>query len=143
MDGLHSSSFFQAFQFLYQSFGGCSNYNWYYRHSHIPQFFLVLSQVLHIYFFFRFILILFSGRPRWHSSLFWGFFFFLLTITRSGRLAENMWYVCISKSRRSLDVSFSRTYSGLRIYHLFVWYTPSEFFTSASLLRSPGLFSVF
>ena len=53
------------------------------------------------------------------SSLF--FFFFLLIITRSGRLAVIWWSVCISKSQRSLCVAFSRTDSGLSIYHLFVW----------------------
>ena len=47
---------------------------------------------------------------------------FLLTITRSGRLAEIRWSVYISKSQRILCVvSFSRTESGLWIYHLLVW----------------------
>ena len=46
---------------------------------------------------------------------------FLLTITRSGRLAVIRWSVYKSKSQRSLCVSFSRTGSGLCIYHLFVW----------------------
>ena len=52
------------------------------------------------------------------------FFFFLWIIIRSGLLAEIRWSVCISKSDRSLCVSFSRTGSGLCIYSL-------EFFTSA------------
>ena len=48
--------------------------------------------------------------------------FFLLLITiRSGLLAEIRWSVCMSKSHRSLWVSFSRIYAGLCIYHLFVW----------------------
>ena len=59
------------------------------------------------------------------SSLFFGFFFFffffLLIIIRSGRLADICWSVCISKSQKSLCVPFSRTDSGLCIYHLFVW----------------------
>ena len=49
------------------------------------------------------------------------FFFFFLTITRSGRLAEIRWYVCISKSKRILCVLFSRTDSVVCIYYLFVW----------------------
>ena len=49
------------------------------------------------------------------------FFFVFFTITRSGRLAEIGWYVCISKSHRILCVSFSRMESGSFIYHLFVW----------------------
>ena len=47
------------------------------------------------------------------------FFFVLLTITRSGHLAEIWWSVCISRSHRILCVSFSRTDSRLRIYLLF------------------------
>ena len=42
---------------------------------------------------------------------------FLLTISRSGRLAEIRWPVCLSKSLCSLYVSFSRSYSGLCKYH--------------------------
>ena len=45
---------------------------------------------------------------------------FLLIITRLGRLAEIRWSVFISKSQRSVCVSFPRTDSGLCIYHLFV-----------------------
>ena len=45
----------------------------------------------------------------------------LLIITGFGHLAEIRWSVCISKSLRSLCVSFARTDSGLCIYHLFVW----------------------
>ena len=45
-------------------------------------------------------------------------FYFLLTITRSDRLAEIRWSVCISKSSRTLCISFSRTDSGLYIYYL-------------------------
>ena len=47
--------------------------------------------------------------------------FFLLIIMRSGLLAEIRWFVCMSKSNRSLWVLFSRTGAGLCIYHLFVW----------------------
>ena len=56
--------------------------------------------------------------------LFLFFFFFFLIITRSGRLAEIRWTVCISKSLRSLRISFFRTDSGLCIYHLFAWSNP-------------------
>ena len=47
-------------------------------------------------------------------------FFFLMTITKSGCLAEIKWSVCISKSQRNLRVSFSGTDSELCIYCLFV-----------------------
>ena len=46
---------------------------------------------------------------------------FLLTMTRSGRLSEIMWSVCVSKSQKIFCVSFSRRDSRLCIYHLFVW----------------------
>ena len=45
----------------------------------------------------------------------------VLIIIRTGRLAEIRWSVCMSKSHRSLCVSFSRTHAGLSIYHFFVW----------------------
>ena len=45
---------------------------------------------------------------------------FLLIIIRSGLLVGIKWSVCMSKSHRSLCVSFSRTGAGLCIYHLLV-----------------------
>ena len=48
-------------------------------------------------------------------------FFFFFTTTKSGRLAEITWSVCIVKSQRVLSVSFSRTISGLCVYYLSVW----------------------
>ena len=42
-------------------------------------------------------------------------------IIRSGFQAEIRWSVCMSKSHRSLCVSFSWTGAGLCIYHLVVW----------------------
>ena len=44
---------------------------------------------------------------------------FLMITIRSGLLAEISWFVSMSKSHRSLCVSFSRT--DARLYHLFVW----------------------
>ena len=48
-------------------------------------------------------------------------FLLLMIIIRSGLLIEIRWSVCISKSHRSLCVSFSRTGAGLCIYHLLAW----------------------
>ena len=45
---------------------------------------------------------------------------FLLIIIRSSRLADIRWSVCMSKSKRSLCVSFSRANAGLYKYHFFV-----------------------
>ena len=47
--------------------------------------------------------------------------FSLLIIIRSGLLAEIRWFVCMSKSHRSLCESFSRTGAVLCIYHLLAW----------------------
>ena len=47
--------------------------------------------------------------------------FLLLIIIKSAGLAEIRWSVCMSKSHRSLCVSFSRTSAGLCIYHLLAW----------------------
>ena len=47
LDGLHSSSYLQVFQFLYQSFGDCNkstNYNWHNRHFLVSQFFSIPKQ---------------------------------------------------------------------------------------------------
>ena len=49
------------------------------------------------------------------------FFFFLLIIIRYGFLSGIWWSVCMLKSHRSLCVSFSRTGTGLCIYHLLAW----------------------
>ena len=46
------------------------------------------------------------GLTGGQSSLLGKFWVFFLSITRSGRLAEIRWSVCISKSRRNLCVSF-------------------------------------
>ena len=72
----------------------------------LPTFspFLVLWKILDIYLYFCFLLILFCGLPG-RPSLLFGRFSFLLTITRSGRLAGIRISICISKSQRSLCVS--------------------------------------
>ena len=49
-----------------------------------------------------------------------GSLFFLITM-KSGLLAEIRWSISMSKSHRSLCVSFSRTAAWLCIYHLFIW----------------------
>ena len=60
--------------------------------------------------------ILFVGRMVFTSAVADGLS--LEIIIRSGLLAEIRRSVCISKSHRSLCMSFSRTGSGLCIYHL-------------------------
>ena len=95
-------------------------------------------QSLVTYLSFRFLLFLLCGAL---FGMFF-FFFFFLTITRYGRLTEIRWSICISKFQRSLCVSFSRTDSGLSIYHLFVWSNLNflhnsqwiNFFTQTSLV---------
>ena len=48
------------------------------------------------------------------------FIFFFLALTGFGRPDEISWSLCISQSQITLCVSFSRTDSGLCIYHLFI-----------------------
>ena len=70
-----------------------------------------------IFFQFYFVVSRDSKVHNFASSL----FFQLLIIVGSGRLALIRWSVCMSKSHSSSCVSFSRTDTGLSIYHLFVW----------------------
>ena len=80
-------------------------------------FFSSLVRLRYLSFFsFSFSFILWSTK----STILQVLFFLLITI-RSGLLAKIRWSVCMSKSHRSLCVSFSWTAAGLCIYHLFVW----------------------
>ena len=68
---------------------------------------------------FRFFSVLLCGQLEQQCPLFSKFFFFLLIITRSGRLVNIRISVCISKSLWISYIPFSRTNSGLNMYHLF------------------------
>ena len=82
---------------------------------------LVLKQGLCIYVFFRFLSILPYGLPEWQNQLLgMFFFFFLLTITMSGRMAEIRRSVSTTKFLRSMCVSFSITDSRFCLYPLFL-----------------------
>ena len=122
LDSLHPSHYFQVLQSLYQSFGDCTkntNYNWYNSHFHVPQFFqfpIKVEVLIPLFTFFQFYSVV-CWDAKVHNS---ANFLFLLIIIRSGCLTEIRWFVCISKSQRSLCVSFSRTDSGLCEYHLFI-----------------------
>ena len=63
--------------------------------------------------------------PLWRQCSLFGwfsfFFFFLLTISSPVLLVGIRWSVCISKSQRSLCISFSKTNFVLCIYHLVLW----------------------
>ena len=112
-----TSHYFHVLWSLHQSFGDCTkstNYNWYNRHFHvlqISQFSSKFQLFIPLFIFFQLYF-----EVRWDSKL----VSFLLIIIRSGLLAEIWWSVYITKSQRSLCVSFSRTDPGLCIYHLFV-----------------------
>ena len=68
--------------------------------------------------FFKFYSVV-SRDSKVHNSA--SSLFFLLIISRSDRLIEIWWSVCFLKCLRSLFVAFSRTDTGVYIYHLFVW----------------------
>ena len=84
-------------------------------------FFSITSQGRGTYLSFRFLSILWQCSQFCKLSLFIYLFIYLLrTFTWSDRLAEIRWFVCISKSQRTLCVLISRIDSRLCIYHLFV-----------------------
>ena len=87
-------------------------------------FFSIPKKVPGIYPSFHILSVLFCGH--WDSKVYnfaspLSFFFFSLIIIRSGLLAQMRWFVCMSKSHRSLCASFTGTDAGLCIYHLFIW----------------------
>ena len=117
--GHYSSPYLQVVQFLYQSFSECTertNYNWYHSHFHVPSFFQFPSKILVLIFlftFFQFCSMICQGSKVDNSS---GSLFCWLSV---GLIVR--WSICVSKSQRSLRVSFTRTDSELCIYHLFEW----------------------
>ena len=90
-------------------------------------FFNSQARSKYFYFFFAFFQLysVVSRDSKVHNLFgkfsFFFLFFLVLIITRSGRLAEIRWSVCISKFHKSLCISFSRIDSELWIYHLFEW----------------------
>ena len=127
LDGLNSSSYFSLLVLLPILWWLCqehqlqlNNNNNNIRHFHVPQFFQFPSKGPGTYLPFHFLSILLCSQPGQQSPQFCKFSFLLLLITKSGHLAEIRWSVCISKFQRSLCVSFSRTDTGLDIYHSFV-----------------------
>ena len=83
-------------------------------------FFNSLARSRYLSFFSHsFSFILWSAETAKSTTL--QILFFLLIIIRSVLLVEIWWSVCMSKSHRSLCVSFSRTGAGLCIYLLFEW----------------------
>ena len=96
------------------------NYNWYHRQFHVPQLFQFSSKVYVLMFFFTFFQ--FHSVVSWDSKVDnFANSLFLLINKRFGLLAEIRWSVCMSKSHRSLGVSFSRTGAALCIYHVLAW----------------------
>ena len=84
------------------------------------RFFNSLARSRYLSFFsLSFSFILWSAGPA-KSTILLVLLYFLLITLRSGVLAEITWSVCMSKSHRSLCVSFSRTATGLGKYHFFV-----------------------
>ena len=70
---LHSSSYFQFLRSLYQSFGDCTeraNYNCFYSHFHVPQFFQFSIKVfvlIFLFVFFQFYSVV-SWDSKFHNS---------------------------------------------------------------------------
>ena len=103
---------FQLFLSLYQSFNDCSErtpYTWCHRHFHVPSFFQFSSKVLLLFAFLQF-----YPRVSWNGKVHYGAgsLFFLLTITRSDRMAKIRWSVCISNHWEVCASHFSRRVLG-------------------------------
>ena len=84
----------------------CSKYYWYHRHLYVSQFSLVLWQGSSIWLSFR----LFHFKtwdPPVLEILLDDIFFFILLNSRFCFLVRISWFVWISKSLRSIYVSFS------------------------------------
>ena len=102
----------------------CQQHQWQLIHSSLScsivffQFPSKVAGLILLFIFFQFYSVVsrISKVDNFASSL-----FFLLIIIMSGLLAEIRWSVCMSKSHRSLRVSFARTGAWLCIYHFFVW----------------------
>ena len=90
-------------------------------HLHVPLIFQFTSKVKVLILLFTFLCFFFLGSAGTTRSTICKFSFFWLIIIRPRLLASIMWSVCLSKSHRSLCVSFSKTDAGLCIYHLFIW----------------------
>ena len=74
---------------------------------------LAWSKYLPLLFFFFQVYSVISRKGKVHYLA--GSLYLLLTITMCGRMAENKWYVCFSKSKRILCVPFSWMDFGLCI----------------------------
>ena len=91
-----------------------TNYNWYNPHFHVSQFFYFLKRSIYLSFFSLSFNFTQCSAGKAKSTIGQALFSFLI-ITRSSRRSEIRWCVCISKSQRSLCVSFPRTDSGKTI----------------------------
>ena len=134
-------------QLLWPSlFGECSNYNFYHHHFFVSApitiainiilvsaLIKIAYTILSCSFVFS---VLLRGLRTYLSSLFFQAYsvvnrygkvhysacsLSLMTILRSGHLANNRWYVYTSKFQIILHVSSFKTASRLSIYHFFFW----------------------
>ena len=119
LNGLNSSDF-HFFQSFFQAFGDRSkytNYNWYHRHTHVPDFFQFSGKVqvyVPLYAFFNFHSMVHLKENPQDYRFFW--VFLMLFNTKFGLLVGIRWCFCISKSLRILCVSFFWRDSSLCIY---------------------------
>ena len=80
------------------------------------QFFSKVEVLISLFAFFQFYSVVCrDSKVDYFADFLFFFLLLLLIIIRSGLRAEIRWSVCISKSHRSLCVSFSRTGAGLCI----------------------------
>ena len=148
----------------YQSVGDSTkrtNYIWYHRHFYVPQFFFNsiarTRNLSFFFFFFRFLLILLSGLPGQQSPQFDNFSIrywvsssvFVWLRLGDPFVHQNPWELCASHSPGHI-LGCAYTFCLLllllliRVFHISVsWWSFTGVWVAASLLKSPGLFSVF
>ena len=119
-------SYFQVLQFLYQSFGDCiksTNYKWYHRNFHVPQFFNSRTKSRSLFFFIVYFSFTLWSVGRVKSTirqvlLFFCFFFFLVGVLSLGLVVwPRLGDLFVSQNPREICAS----HSGLYKRHLLVW----------------------
>ena len=115
-------------------------------HLHVLLLFQLSGKIQVFVFCFRFLfffILLFVGTVKYTK---WHLLFFLLIHTKYSLFGGSEWSFCISKSQRILRVSFVWTdyHLLIRFFHISVsWWFFTGVWVTASLLKSPGFFSVF
>ena len=104
----------------------------------VPDAPLTVGVTITLMFYSFFSSLVRCGQSEQQSLLFGRLSFFLLTLTRSGRLVDIRRSAYISKCQRILGVSFSWTDFWLCIYQLFLWSNLNSLHNSQWITSPPS-----